>query len=78
LLEFKNEVIWKLVTEKKLDEEQIKADLERQAAEEINEWSKLVDRFSNELRKFQQVCYYCGCPMEKDNVNGTCAYNTPE
>lgn len=53
-------------------------ELERQAADEIAEWSRLVDKFSHELKKYQQVCYFCGCAMEKENVNKKCVVNQPE
>ncbi|CAD8111607.1 unnamed protein product [Paramecium sonneborni] len=78
LIEFKNEIIWKLLSEKQMDEETIKQELERQASEEINEWSKLVDKFSQELKKQQLVCYYCGCKMEKQYVNSICTQNRQE
>ncbi|KAM3142964.1 hypothetical protein pb186bvf_005027 [Paramecium bursaria] len=78
LLEFKNEVIWKLINDKQVDEEKLKQELERQAAQEINEWAALVDKFSNELKKYQQVCYYCGCKMEKQYVNSVCNLNKGE
>lgn len=53
-------------------------ELERQASEEIHEWSKLVDKFSQELKKTQLVCYYCGCKMEKHYVNSLCTQNRQE
>lgn len=56
----------------------MKEELDAAATEEINEWAKLTDKFANELKKYQLVCYYCSGVMEEGSVNGLCSMNDKE
>jgi len=42
----------------------------------MNEWAKLVDKYANELKKYDLVCAYCGQTMNQHTVNTECADNT--
>ena len=37
-----------------------------------------MDKFSQELKKYNLVCYFCACHMDKENVNKKCVLNTAE
>ncbi|EGR29141.1 hypothetical protein IMG5_162440 [Ichthyophthirius multifiliis] len=75
LIEFKNQIIWKLLEDRKKTEIDIKQNMENAANNEIAEWAKLTDKFAQELQKYSLVCYYCGVPMEYNSVNKKCAIN---
>ncbi|KAL4468003.1 hypothetical protein ABPG72_015873 [Tetrahymena utriculariae] len=76
LIDFKNEVIWKILEERKEQEEEVKTKMEKAASEEINEWAKLVDKFSNELKRYQLICHYCGVAMDDKSINKKCQNNS--
>jgi hypothetical protein len=40
LIDFKNEIIWKIMEERKENEDEVRAKMEKAAADEINEWAK--------------------------------------
>ena len=75
LLDFKDELIFRLMCQKKEIEVSVKEELDAAATEEINEWAKLTDKFANELKKYQLVCYYCSSVMEEGSVNNLCSIN---
>ena len=52
LLEFKDNIIWKIYQEKKKVEDEAVDELEKATNAEIQEWSGLVDKFAGELNKF--------------------------
>ena len=52
MIDFKNEIIWRLINEKNKREEELKSEFEKQAEVEIKEWSKLVDKITIELKKY--------------------------
>ena len=52
LIEFKNELVWRLMNEKKQEEENLNNQLDKEAREELGEWGKLVEKVSNDLKKY--------------------------
>jgi palmitoyltransferase len=78
LLKFKDEIIWNLIQEKKNVAKIADADIDKASQYEWNEWAKLINKYSNELQKYQLVCSYCGCVLEPDTVNTNCSQNFPE
>ena len=42
----------------------------------MNEWARLVDRYGNELKKFELVCAFCGQHLRDHNINQDCQENT--
>lgn len=75
ILKFKDEVIWKLYEEKRQAERKAVEELDKAAQEEMNEWAKLTDKFADELKKFQMVCFFCAQMMDDKNVNKKCKAN---
>jgi hypothetical protein len=41
----------------------------------MNEWARLVDRYGQELKKFELVCSFCGQNLSEHNINGDCQEN---
>ena len=41
----------------------------------MNEWARLVDRYANELRRYELVCAFCGQYLSNETVNTCCADN---
>lgn len=50
--------------------------LDSKAKEEMREWNSMTNRFLDELKKFQMVCYYCAEPMNEHTVNQQCEFNS--
>lgn len=75
IIDMKDHLIFELLNRLNEEEEKAAADMNKAAQEEINEWSKLTDRFASELRKYQTICYYCGCVMDTNNINRLCTAN---
>ena len=42
----------------------------------MNEWARLVDRYANELKRYELVCAFCGQYMSNETVNTECADNS--
>lgn len=42
----------------------------------MNEWARLVDRFANELKKYELVCSFCGQHLSGENINTECLQNS--
>jgi len=42
----------------------------------MNEWARWVDRYGNELKKFELVCAFCGQHLSDHNINTDCQENT--
>jgi len=64
-----------LYKEKCVEAERITADIEKAAQDEINEWAKLTDKFSGELKRYQMICFYCATVVDESTVNSTCQAN---
>ena len=41
----------------------------------MEEWARLVDKYANELKKFDLVCAFCGQHMSDLTVNTDCVEN---
>ncbi|KAM3138925.1 hypothetical protein pb186bvf_008938 [Paramecium bursaria] len=75
IIEIYNELIWKLMNEKKLQEDFLNQQLIKDADTEIKEWVKLVDFFTEQLKEHQLVCYFCNKPITQKRVNKKCKIN---
>jgi palmitoyltransferase len=75
ILAMKDKVIFELIKKYKTEEEKVAAEMNKAAQEEIDEWSKLTDRFASELKRYHMICYYCGCVLDDRNVNNVCEQN---
>ena len=40
------------------------------------EWKKMTNKFIDELKKFQMVCFYCAESMNENSVNRQCEHNS--
>eukprot|EP00742_Colponemidia_sp_Colp-10_P013158 GILJ01014851.1.p1 GENE.GILJ01014851.1~~GILJ01014851.1.p1 ORF type:complete len:822 (-),score=152.92 GILJ01014851.1:143-2488(-) len=76
LLRVKDQIIWSVLKDRQNIIEQQNTELKEEAQNEIQEWAKLADRFSDELKRFQLTCYYCGVAMDDVSVNTDCPLNT--
>lgn len=70
LINIKDELIWKLIHEKPSQR-----DINESAQRELAEWARLTEKYTQELRKFQINCEYCGCALNEENVNSNCHKN---
>jgi len=41
----------------------------------MEEWAKLVEKYANELKKYDMVCAFCGQHMSDLTVNADCMEN---
>lgn len=60
LLKFKDDVIWKLSQELKKKYDYFQDEFDKETRHEMNEWARLVDRYANELKKYELICAFCG------------------
>lgn len=72
LLKFKDDVIWKLSQELKKKYDYFQDEFDKETRNEMNEWARLVDRYGNELKKFEMVCAFCGQHLSDHNINQDC------
>ena len=76
LMKIKDDIVWNLLTtpyeEKAAELDEIKMKTQK----EIEEWSKLSDKYANELKKYNLVCAYCGCYLDNININEKCSSNS--
>ena len=42
----------------------------------MDEWARLVDKYANELKKYDIVCAFCGLHLSDNTVNIECHENT--
>jgi Ca2+-binding EF-hand superfamily protein len=75
LLKMKDEIIWRLFNEKKVREEDSVVKFNQTVSEEIASWAKLTDKYSEETKKYQLICYFCAEPMNGTNINKNCKVN---
>lgn len=78
LLKLKDEIIWTLIQEKKKLTDIAKVDIDKAYQYEWNEWAKLINKYSEELEKYNLVCHYCGISLDSSNVNSVCSDNSEE
>ena len=76
LMKIKDDIVWNLLTtpyeEKAAELDEIKMKTQK----EIEEWSKLSDKYANELKKYNLVCAYCGCYLDNIKINEKCSSNS--
>ena len=76
LMKIKDDIVWNLLTtpyeEKAAELDEIKMKTQK----EIEEWSKLSDKYANELKKYNLVCAYCGCYLDNIKINEKCLSNS--
>ncbi|CAD8096790.1 unnamed protein product [Paramecium sonneborni] len=75
LMDFKNEVIWKLISDSKIDQLKIKKDLEREDNNEIQKCYNLVNQQQQELSKYKLQCIFCGINFDYQQINTNCDQN---
>lgn len=75
LLKFKDEIIWRLFNERKTRETQSIERFNHSVAQEIESWAKLTDKYGEEIKKYQLICYFCAEPMGPQNLNKKCKIN---
>ena len=63
LLDFKDETMWKL-----RNRPAPRASLKQ----EVIEWARLADHFSQELNRLKLTCEFCGCQLDPETVNNNC------
>lgn len=69
LLKFKDDVIWKMSQELKKKYDYFQDEFDKETRNEMNEWARLVDRYAEELKKFEIVCAFCGQHLGDHNIN---------
>ena len=76
LMKIKDDIVWNLLTtpyeEKAAELDEIKMKTQK----EIEEWSKLSDKYANEIKKYNLVCAYCGCYLDNIKINEKCSSNS--
>lgn len=51
-------------------------EFDKETRHEMNEWARLVDKYSGELKKYDMVCAFCGQHLSDLTVNTPCADST--
>ncbi|CAD8200914.1 unnamed protein product [Paramecium octaurelia] len=75
LMDFKNEVIWKLFSDSQIENKRIREELERQANQEFQEWYNIVDQYQQELNRYKLQCTFCGINFDYQLINSDCNSN---
>ncbi|KAM3143843.1 hypothetical protein pb186bvf_004119 [Paramecium bursaria] len=75
MMDFKNELIWKLHSEQQGELKKLKDELELQANQEFQKWAQLVDQFQQELEKYKMQCSFCGIKFDYQIINTICLLN---
>ena len=75
LLKIKNDMIWNLIKIPYEDNSEELKEIKEKAEKEIAEWSKLSDKYANELKKYNLVCPFCGIYLDGIKVNEDCPLN---
>ena len=73
LCQLKDEIIWKLMTDTDVNIN-IK-EINEKSKLEIEKWAKLSEKYVSELKKYNLVCTFCGCALDENTVNTSCAKN---
>ena len=50
--------------------------MDQKANVEMKEWRRMTTKFSDELKKFQMVCFYCADLMDGKSINEKCKINS--
>ena len=89
LSKYKDEIIWRLLTDKTKkkselnynnnlsNEDNIESDnrINEETKLEIQKWAKLSDKYASELEKYYLICQFCGCILDESTVNTFCEKN---
>ena len=75
LLKMKDNMIYKLLDEKKRKDNLMAQELDHQTRAEMDQWVSLVDNFATELKKYQLICAFCGVHLDENSVNLDCPKN---
>ncbi|CAD8199098.1 unnamed protein product [Paramecium octaurelia] len=75
MLEVLNEIIWRMINERKQEEELSQQILRRHSENEIKEWQKLVEFFTEQLKESEMICYFCNEPLNIKTINKSCKKN---
>ena len=90
LSKYKDEIIWRLLTDKNKkkekennyfnEENKNNCDendnrINEETKIEIQKWAKLSDKYASELEKYYLVCQFCGCILDETTVNTMCEKN---
>ena len=91
LSKYKDEIIWRLLTDKAKKMQQEKNNnydeenknnfnendyrINEETKIEIQKWAKLSDKYASELEKYYLICQFCGCILDESTVNTFCEKN---
>ena len=87
LSKYKDEIIWRLLTDKakkkkenfneenKINIEENDNRINEETKIEIQKWAKLSDKYASELEKYYLICQFCGCILDESTVNTFCEKN---
>lgn len=75
LLKLKDEVIWRLFTEKKDREEKAIENYNTQVSTENSSWQNFIDKHTQELKRYELVCFFCADVLGGTTVNKRCKVN---
>ncbi|CAD8181017.1 unnamed protein product [Paramecium pentaurelia] len=75
LMDFKNEIIWKLFSDSQIENKRIREELEKQANQEFQEWYNIVDQYQQELNRYKLQCTFCGINFDYQLINSDCNQN---
>ncbi|CAK70633.1 unnamed protein product (macronuclear) [Paramecium tetraurelia] len=75
MIEFKNEMIWKLMNDSKAEILKIKAELEQQVQQEYQKWQNIEEKYQEELNKYKLQCTFCGINFDDRQINSNCQSN---
>jgi palmitoyltransferase len=87
LSKYKDEIIWRLLTDKlskKNPEQNFNNNnifdendnrINEETKIEIQKWAKLSDKYASELEKYYLICQFCGCILDETTVNTLCEKN---
>ena len=76
LMKIKDDIVWNLLTTPYEEKASELDEIRNKTQNEIAEWSKLSDKYANELRKYNLVCAYCGCYLDNIKINEKCSCNS--
>lgn len=71
LVEYKNEIIWKLMNERVPT-----CKISKEIENELKSWAELTDKFSKELEKYELKCDFCEVILDHENANLPCPKNS--
>ncbi|CAD8147059.1 unnamed protein product [Paramecium octaurelia] len=76
MIEFKNEMIWKLMNDSKIEILKVKAELEQYVQQEQQKWQNIEEKYQQELNKYKLRCTFCGVNFDDRQINSNCQQNS--